>query len=283
MSPPSPAPALRIGLRFEPPASGEGDAAGPEWIGELARAEEAGFDVVWIAERPTRADALVPSALLVCAGLAARTERLRVATGLLPLPLHHPLRVAEDAATLDLVSDGRFELGLGLGSDPLGLESWGVAREERSARFEEAVTLVQKAFTGRPTSFQGRHFHLEGTAVTPAPRTPGGPPIWVGATRPEAQGMAARLGAGLMLPESADPSPYLQAHAKVEAHAEGEPMPDGPRLAWLLEGAADPVERAAALGRETRAATDLVFPLPEAGLDAVRELPGLVRDALRGS
>lgn len=270
----SPAKSVRIGLRVEPASAAPAlPVVDPELVDGLARAEQLGFDTLWISERPTLEDALVPSALLCCAAIAARTERMHVATGLLPLPLHHPLRVAEDAATLDLVSGGRFELGLGLGSDPGGLEQWGVAREERVERFAEAVSLLRQAFSGKPTTFRGRYFNLDATLVAPAPHTEGGPPLWIGAVRPEGQELAARLGAGLVLPAGADATPYLEA--AVEAGAGGQ------RVAWLLGAPEGAVSAAsAALEAAPDIAVDLVVALPA---DALPGLEGLepLADGLR--
>ena len=116
--------------------------------------------------------------------MALRTQGLRIATGLLPLPLYHPLRIAEDAASLDGLSDGRFELGVGLGSDPDAMARFGVDGEERAERFDEALELLQRAWTGQRLEFSGKHFRCDGMAVFPMPVQVGGPPLWVGASVP---------------------------------------------------------------------------------------------------
>ena len=83
-------------------------------IQHTALAESCGFDMVWLAEHPTNPEAAMPSALILCAAIAAQTDTMRFGTGVLPLPLYHPLRVAEDAASIDGLGNGRFELGVGL-------------------------------------------------------------------------------------------------------------------------------------------------------------------------
>jgi alkanesulfonate monooxygenase SsuD/methylene tetrahydromethanopterin reductase-like flavin-dependent oxidoreductase (luciferase family) len=205
---------IRIGVHYDP-RRGAGDAPDDALFAALlqhaAAAEEAGAAVAWVAERPTEEGALIPAALPVCAALAARTRRLRVGTAVLPLPLHHPLRVAEDAATLDGLSGGRFELGLGLGADAEGAGGFGVASGERATRLEEAVALIRAAWQDAPVSFQGRHHSVSKLEVHPKSTQAGGPPLWIGAGAAEAQRRAARLGTGLWLPPGASPRPFLDA------------------------------------------------------------------------
>jgi alkanesulfonate monooxygenase SsuD/methylene tetrahydromethanopterin reductase-like flavin-dependent oxidoreductase (luciferase family) len=256
----------RIGLRFDP-RSARAEAA----LLDLAlEAEARGVDVLWVAERPTDDEAWVPAAFPLCANLCARTERLRVATGLVSLSLHHPLRVAEDAATLDLISAGRFELGVGLGGDPAGGEHWGVPASERASRFDEALTLVVQAFAG-PCSFHGRHFAIEHVEVHPRPETPGGPPLWVGALREPVQRAAAQHGAGLMLRADGSPAAYLDACRESNTR---------PRLAWLLPDE-EPVHAALRLiERYGSDVSDFVLP----GVPGARGFAGFegLRDRLGG-
>jgi alkanesulfonate monooxygenase SsuD/methylene tetrahydromethanopterin reductase-like flavin-dependent oxidoreductase (luciferase family) len=217
----------------------------------------------------------------VCAALAAATERIRLGTAVLPLLLHHPLRVAEDAATLDALSNGRFELGVGLGEDRAALSGFGVEGSERAERLDEALELVQAAWRG-PLAFAGRHFQVEGIEVVPRPVQRGGPPVWVGAGAPAAQRRAARLGAGLILPATVSPAFFLEAWAD-----EGRD-PAAVRLAVLLPASArrDPVAAVARwLARlpaeAAAAAVDAVLCVSAAGaeLDAVLGAVGVLHEA----
>ena len=222
---------LRIGVHYDLRLGDSGtDPGGPD-LGVLPEhavaVEAAGGDIVWVAERPTEPDAWIASALPVCAALAVRTKRLRVGTAVVPLLLHHPLRVAEDAATLDALSEGRFELGVGLGGDRAALSSFGIEGEDRAERLEEALELVKAAWRG-PLQFSGRHFQVEGVEVAPQPVRPGGPPVWVGAGAPVSQRRAARLGAGLIHPVGTSSAPFLESWA-----AEGRD-PAEARLAVLF-------------------------------------------------
>ena len=169
-----------------------------------------GFDLLVVPERLS-AHGGFPAALPVCAAAAAATQRLRIATGLLALPLHHPLRVAEDAATLDALSGGRFELGVGLGAEVEAFGGFGLDRRERAARFEEALEVVRRAWADGPVRFRGPHFRCGRSRCTRSRLQPGGPPLWLGARGADALARAAQLGCGAVLEPDTDPAPYLAA------------------------------------------------------------------------
>jgi alkanesulfonate monooxygenase SsuD/methylene tetrahydromethanopterin reductase-like flavin-dependent oxidoreductase (luciferase family) len=224
---------MRIGIRITPAP----DAA-QRRLGELpalaAGAEAAGFDLLVVPERLS-ADGGFPAALPACAAALAATTRLRVATGLLALPLHHPLRVAEDAATLDTLSGGRFELGVGLGAEPEAFGGFGLDPRERAARFEEALEVVRRGFAPGPVRFTGRHFRCEEVEVHPKPVQPGGPPLWLGARGAEALARVAQLGCGAVIEPGVAPAPYFAAW-----DASGRPRHEA-RLAVLIEAADAPL------------------------------------------
>jgi alkanesulfonate monooxygenase SsuD/methylene tetrahydromethanopterin reductase-like flavin-dependent oxidoreductase (luciferase family) len=200
---------MRVGLRIAPALHEL-----PQRLARLpelaARAEAAGFELLVVPERLSARGGF-PAALPVCAAAAAVTKRLRIATGLLALPLHHPLRIAEDAATLDALSAGRFELGVGLGAEVEVFGGFGLDRRERAARFEEALEVVRRAWAEGPVRFRGRHFRCDEIEVYPKPVQAGGPPLWLGARGPDALARAAQLGCGVVLEPETDPAPYLAA------------------------------------------------------------------------
>jgi len=157
---------------------------------ELATfAEEVGFDSVWTSEHHFWDDAYAPSLLPLCAAIAARTNRVQIGTGLLLAPMHHPVRLAEDAAVVDLISEGRFVLGLGHGWIPWELEAFGASMRDRAKRTEMAIETCRRAWAGDD---------INGRRVTPMPARPGGPPIWIGAIREPAVRRAARVADGWM-------------------------------------------------------------------------------------
>jgi luciferase-like monooxygenase len=125
---------------------------------ELVDAAEAwGLDVVWLAEmlgNPTRSVLSAP--LLVASWIAARTERLRVGTAVQLLPLNHPLRVAGEIATLDHLSHGRFDFGIGRSGSPRAYDALGVPYAESQERFFEALTIILEAWKGETFSHEGK-------------------------------------------------------------------------------------------------------------------------------
>jgi alkanesulfonate monooxygenase SsuD/methylene tetrahydromethanopterin reductase-like flavin-dependent oxidoreductase (luciferase family) len=116
-----------------------------------------------------------------------------VGTSVILLPLHHPVQVAEDAVTLDLVSKGRLVLGVGIGYQPADFRAFGIPMEERLGRFEEGIEILRRCWTAEPFSFKGAHYTLEDVCIRPAPFQPGGPPLWIGASVAAAARRAGRL------------------------------------------------------------------------------------------
>jgi len=182
------------------------------------RAEALGLAWVGVAER-FDARGGVPDALSLCAAFGAATARVRIATAALPLPLHHPLRVAEYAATIDALSGGRLELGVGLGALETPFGSFGLDEGERAERFAEALAILRAAFSDAAVTFRGKHVAGEGVSVHPKPARSGGPPLLMAASAPAALRRAAQLGVGVMLPASADAAPYLAACAEARCAA----------------------------------------------------------------
>ena len=159
---------------------------------ELAEeAEAAGFDSVWVTEHHFVDDCYMPSLLPVCAAVAARTQRIEIGTGVLLAPLHEPLRVAEDAAVVDLLSNGRFVLGLGQGWREEEFDGLRVPLRERVPRLRELISVCREAWSDRLVASRGVY-------VTPKPARPGGPPIWMGAQTERAVRRAARLADGFI-------------------------------------------------------------------------------------
>jgi alkanesulfonate monooxygenase SsuD/methylene tetrahydromethanopterin reductase-like flavin-dependent oxidoreductase (luciferase family) len=160
-------------------------------------------------------DAYIPSLLPMCAAIAARTSRIEIGTALLLAPLHEPLRLAEDAAIVDLLSRGRLILGLGIGWREEEFDALRVPLHERSARLERAVEVSRQAWSGKPIVTSADH----GVYVTPTPPRPSGPPIWIGGLVERAVRRAGRLADGFM---ATDVTPGLFAQQVAWAREERE-------------------------------------------------------------
>jgi alkanesulfonate monooxygenase SsuD/methylene tetrahydromethanopterin reductase-like flavin-dependent oxidoreductase (luciferase family) len=163
---------------------------------ELVDAAEAwGLDIVWLAEmlvNPARSVLSAP--LLVASSIVARTRRLRVGTAVLLLPLNHPLRVAGEISTLDHLSAGRFDVGIGRSGFPRSYDALGVSYAESQDRFFEALEILRQAWTGEPFSHDGRYWRFTNVAVSPRPYQRPHPPLRMAATTAETFPRVGRMG-----------------------------------------------------------------------------------------
>jgi probable F420-dependent oxidoreductase len=159
-------------------------------------AESLGFDSAWVSEHHGSSDGYLPSLLPMLAAFAAATDRIKLGTGIVLTPLHDPLHLAEDAAVVDQLSNGRLLLGLGLGWREEEFRMFGVPLTERLQRTVETVEILRRAWTGKRFSFQGRSYRLDRVRVMPPPARPGGPPIYLGGYYERAVRRARRLGDG---------------------------------------------------------------------------------------
>ena len=173
---------------------------------QVDQAEAGGLDGVWLAERHFAAPrnpldaqgAGIPSfvsvPLIVASAIAARTERLRVGVAVNVLPLLHPIRMAEEAATVDQVSKGRLEFGVGRSGFPRAYEGYGVPYGESRERFQECLDVILKAWTNESFSHQGKYFSFDNLCVLPKPYQKPYPPVRIAATTKETFPLTGRDG-----------------------------------------------------------------------------------------
>src|SRR5207247_9050375 len=162
---------------------------------EVAQAAEAlGFRSVWPAEHHCSTYGYLARPAQLATYIAAKTTRLRVGTAVIVVPLHHPLVIAEEIATLDLLSGGRFDVGLGRGYQHYEFERLGLELESSRERWEESVDILLKAFAGGPFTYDGKFFEIPETCVFPQPVQRPHPPIWITAQSPESAEAAVRRG-----------------------------------------------------------------------------------------
>ncbi|MBI3014711.1 MAG: LLM class flavin-dependent oxidoreductase [Candidatus Tectomicrobia bacterium] len=163
-------------------------------------AEENRFSSAWVAEHHLALDNYTPSPLVLLGALAAVTTRLNLGTSVALPTFYHPLRLAEDGATLDVLSQGRFQMGLGLGRVDKELKAYGVGRSERVARLEEAMQVLKLAWSGETFSCRGPFHAFESVRLSPRPVQVPRPPILIGAVAPPAVERAGRLADGFIAP-----------------------------------------------------------------------------------
>lgn len=168
-------------------------------LAEMELADRCGFHGAWLVEHHFMREYSHSTAPgLVLAAAAGRTRRLRLGYGIVPLPYHHPIQVAEQLATLEVLSDGRVEFGFGRGFSPQEYACFGVAMDESRARTEEALEIIRLSFTGAPINYTGRHFEVHDAEVLPKVVQRPHPPLWTAAVSPESYDLAARLGIGVL-------------------------------------------------------------------------------------
>jgi len=184
-------------------------------------AEQAGFDSVWTSEHHFVDDGYLPSQLPVLAAIAARTERIRLGTGVLLAPLFDPLHLAEDAATVDLLSGGRLLLGLGNGWRQEELDGFGATMRSRASRLEATITVLRQAWGSGLATGDGRVYRYPepGLNVTPKPVRGAATPIWIGAGAEPAVRRAGRLADGY-LGSAATPGQMAQRAGWIREEAE---------------------------------------------------------------
>jgi len=171
---------MKIGLY----ATGSATSSYQDLLDQIRFADESGFDSVWLRERHFHPDHqgrnYCTSPFVVAAYVASRTKRVRIGIGARILPLDHPVHIAEDAATVDVISGGRLDLGIArIGENDLYQGAFGVTNEETRGRFEEALDVICKAWSQDHFSYEGKHFKIPDVSVYPKPLQKPHPPIWI--------------------------------------------------------------------------------------------------------
>jgi alkanesulfonate monooxygenase SsuD/methylene tetrahydromethanopterin reductase-like flavin-dependent oxidoreductase (luciferase family) len=192
---------VRFGVYFflqAPPGRSAAEILVDE-VDQMVLAEELGYDSVWLTEHHYADYGLAAAPSVLLATVAARTRRIRLAIAVYVLPFHHPLRLAEETATIDILSGGdRLTVGLGRGNRPLEFYGHRVPQEESRSRLEEGVELLLQAWTRERVSFQGRHWQIDGVPVYPKPLTRPHPPLAFAVTSTESLRWAGRNGFAIM-------------------------------------------------------------------------------------
>jgi len=179
-------------------------------------AEDLRLDAVWLSEHHFVDDGYMPSLLPAAAAIAARTTRIAIGTGVLLAPFYDPLRLAEDSATVDLISAGRLVLGLGAGYRDEEFDGFGRTRDGLGAVIDQVIATLRAGWSDGPVS--GRPPGAVPVTVTPKPHQAGGPPVWIGARSRAGLRRTARAADGLIAAR-VSPAEFAQQVALLDAEA----------------------------------------------------------------
>src|SRR6476646_7759264 len=217
---------MRFGLFCSPKA--DSGTFGPEtgqgfrdYLDFNVEAEALGFHSSFSVEHHFSGFNQVSATLMLLMALAARTKTLRLGTAVMVLPWHNPVLLAEQAATLDLLSNGRLDLGIGKGYRHSEFKGFAIKPDEAEARFEEALEVMRRGWTTRKRfSHKGRFWHFEDIVIEPPSAQRPHPPLWVAAGNPHSIKRAAARGFNLILDQYASPATLGERIAIYKAQRE---------------------------------------------------------------
>ncbi len=161
-------------------------------------ADELGYHCAWFAEHHFSKVGMCPDPLLWCAALAQKTKNIRLGTAISIMPFHNPVRLAEQAAVVDLLSGGRLELGVGRGSQPKEFKTFGVKPSESRKRLVEGLEIVSRLLEGEEVTFEGEYYQCKDVQIFPRSIQKPRPPIWLAGTSPETYTYAGKNGFKIM-------------------------------------------------------------------------------------
>ena len=185
-------------------------------LDQIELADELGYSNAWLAElhfNPTFS--ITPSPLMLAAAAAQRTSKIRLGVAVNLLPLHNPIRLAEDIAALDLLSDGRAEFGVGRGSMATHFQGFNIPQAENRDRFIECLEFIIGAWTHEEFSYQGKYYSAEGLRLTPKPLQKPHPPVRIASNSSDTFEVVGQLGHHLFATPVIVPMPRLREGVKI--------------------------------------------------------------------
>ncbi|MEO6146754.1 MAG: LLM class flavin-dependent oxidoreductase [Sulfuriferula sp.] len=219
-------------------------------LAEIELGDRLGFGCAWLVEHHfMRGYSHCSKPDLMLAAASQRTRRIRLGLSVVPLPYHHPVHVAERAATLDILTGGRLELGIGRGFSPHEYGVFGAAMSDSRSRTAESLAILRASFLRRPVTFHGEHYDLDALDILPYPLQSPHPPLWTAAVSPDTFTWAAQQQLGMLagpfkpwMMVKHDIRNYLDCAASVPAPRAGMTvgifcLPDGKRARELAKPA----------------------------------------------
>jgi alkanesulfonate monooxygenase SsuD/methylene tetrahydromethanopterin reductase-like flavin-dependent oxidoreductase (luciferase family) len=224
-----------------------------ETFEQIVLAESLGLELCWFTEHHFLADGYLPNFVPVAGAAAALTTKIRFSTDICLMPFRQPVRLAEDLAILDNISNGRMELGAGMGYASHEFAAFGLPVSRRVSLTEEAIEILRLAWSREPFSFEGKRYTYRDLRVTPDPVQHGGPPLWIAATSEAGARRAARYDTNLLPqgPRHAVLDPWKEALADSGRSADdkrvgiirGVFVTDDPEREWTDIAAAERYRR----------------------------------------
>jgi alkanesulfonate monooxygenase SsuD/methylene tetrahydromethanopterin reductase-like flavin-dependent oxidoreductase (luciferase family) len=170
-----------------------------EVLEEIEYGEELGFDSVWLPEHHFAVYGMLGNPMTLAAAISQRTRTMKIGTAIMVLPFQHPLRLAEDAALVDALSEGRLLLGLGRGYQPPEFHGFGIPQNASRAMFLESFEILRRALSGEKFTYKGNFWQIEEpTEIFPKPLQKPHPPLYLAAISPASYEIAARLNVSLL-------------------------------------------------------------------------------------
>ncbi len=199
---------MKFGLHYQLPCTGTQSPVQRyrDTIEQAVHAESLGFESIWPVEQHFNPQlSIMPAPLLLLTAVAERTTTLRLGIAIVLLPLSHPLRVAEEIAVVDVISNGRVEFGIGRGSIPTHFSGFGIDQSESRGRMMEALDMIRQAWTSERVSFHGQFYSVDDIAVVPKPVQQPHPPIRAAANSLDTFELMGRLGYPIFVASQVNP------------------------------------------------------------------------------
>ena len=193
---------MEFGIFYQLPCADEQSPADryADTISQAQLADELGYDAVWLAEVHFNPRfSVLPAPLLLGSAIAQTTRKLKIATAVNLMPLHHPVRLAEEFATLDVISRGRAILGTGRGAMLRQYQGYGVDVEEGRERFVEGLDMVLKAWTSDELNYEGKYYQVSGVQVVPKPYQQPHPPVYIASNSVDTFPLVGELGHNILI------------------------------------------------------------------------------------
>ena len=210
---------MKFGLHYQLPCTGTQSPVQRyrDTIEQAVHAESLGFESIWPVEQHFNPQlSIMPAPLLLLTAVAERTTTLRLGIAIVLLPLSHPLRVAEEIAVLDVISNGRVEFGIGRGSIPTHFSGFGIDQSESRGRMMEALDMIRQAWTSERVSFHGQFYSVDDIAVVPKPVQQPHPPIRAAANSLDTFELMGRLGYPIFV--ASQVNPYAKMRELIPAY-----------------------------------------------------------------